>query len=44
MIKYKTTKQDDGIYYDTLQYLVPYINNHLPDKYPIDDNPDENET
>lgn len=43
-IKYKTTKQDDGIYYDTLQYHVPYINNHLPGKYPIEDNPDENET
>lgn len=43
-IKYRTIKQDDGLYYDTMQYHVPYINNHVPGSYPIEDNPDENET
>ncbi|MCR4931997.1 MAG: hypothetical protein K5918_06130, partial [Bacteroidales bacterium] len=43
-IKYRTVKQDDGIYYDTMQYHFPYINDYVPGTYPTDDNPDENET
>ncbi len=42
-IKYRTVKQDDGIYYDTLQYHVPYLNGAVPGEYPMEDNPDESE-
>lgn len=43
-IKYRTVKQDNGIFYDTMQYHVPYLNDHFPGLDPFEDNPDEEDS